>query len=311
MINLFHINNHVINTDRYSNLLHDSVVTELEDTIAGYVGAKYAVALNSATNCLFLSILNKNVTVKIPSIMPPVVLNAIITSGNNYSFIDNVDWVGDSYIFHDFGEYKIIDSAQKLEKDQFINECNDDDLMIFSFYPTKPLGGSDGGLIVSNDIDKITYFREMSLNGMSYNVNNWDRDIKYPGYKMYMNSIQANIVLNNFKDGPISYSEKLNKLRNIREKYNKAFSKKNISNHLYRLQIDNRDQFITAMKNDNISCGIHYNALHLHSVYKQNDGICPLSEVHSLKTVSIPFHEKLTSDDTDLIISKVHEHSNI
>ena len=81
MINLFHINDHTIDTSRYSNLLHDQIVTEFEDTIKDYVGAKYAVSFNSATSAIFLSLVNKSIVVDIPSMIPPVVLNAIITSG--------------------------------------------------------------------------------------------------------------------------------------------------------------------------------------------------------------------------------------
>ena len=65
--------------------------------------------------------------------MPPVVANAILTSGNKINFIDDVDWVGNSYTLHQFDDYKIVDSAQKLERNQFQNECNPEDLMIFSF----------------------------------------------------------------------------------------------------------------------------------------------------------------------------------
>ncbi len=58
MINLFHVNNHTINTVNYNNLLHDTVVTTFEDTIKDYVGAKYAVTFNSATSAIFLTLLN-------------------------------------------------------------------------------------------------------------------------------------------------------------------------------------------------------------------------------------------------------------
>ena len=155
MIQLFNLNNHIIDTSKYSNLLHDSIVTKFEDTIANYVGAKYAVTFNSATSALFLALLDKNTTITVPSMIPPVVLNAIITSDNKHNFIDDISWVGDSYVLHDFGDYKIVDSAQKLEKNQFKNECNPNDLMVFSFYPTKPVGSSDGGMIVSDDLEKI------------------------------------------------------------------------------------------------------------------------------------------------------------
>jgi perosamine synthetase len=303
MINLFHINNYTISTSKYKNILHDPIVQSFEQAIAKYVGAKYAVSLNSATNAIFLILLNKKTTVTVPSVIPPVVLNAIITSGNKYNFKDDIEWVGDSYILHKFKDYKVIDSAQKIEKNQFKKECNPNDLMLFSFYPTKPISGCDGGIIVSDDKEKINYFRELSFNGMSYANNNWERQIKFPGYKMYMNSIQAEIAYKNF----IKYEDKKQKLQIIRKKYNKHLGYKNTSNHLYRINIpNNRDCFIKTLKEKGVICGIHYNALHLNSVYNQNKKWnLPLSEKNSNKTVSIPFHEKLTDTQVQYIIDLI------
>ena len=107
MIQLFNINNHIIDTSKYSHFLHDKGVISLEDTLKEYVGAKYACSINSATNAIFLSFVDKKVTVNIPSIIPPVVLNAVKTSGNKINFVDNVDWVGDSYLLHDFGTIRL------------------------------------------------------------------------------------------------------------------------------------------------------------------------------------------------------------
>ena len=301
MINLFNINNHIIDTSRYSNLLHDNIVTEFEDTIKGYVGARYSVTFNSATSAIFLMLLDKGVTVNIPTMIPPVVLNSIITSGNKYTFRDDVDWVGGSYVLHDFGDYKILDSAQKLERGQFIKECNDDDLMLFSFYPTKPVGGSDGGMVVSNNLEKIELLREMALNGMTYSHNNWERFIRFPGYKMYMNSIQAEIAMNNFN----LYEDKLFRLSEIRKIYNSELGYDNTSNHLYRINVDSRDKFVEYMKGCGIRCGKHYESSHMNPVYKIDDTPYPKSEKSSLTTVSIPFHEKLTYDDVDYIIKKI------
>lgn len=300
MINLFHINNHIIDTSCYSSLLHDPITFELEKTISEYVGAKYAVTLNSATSAIFLVLLNKHIIVNIPSIIPPVVINAIVTSGNKYAFIDNIKWVGGSYILHDFGDYKIVDSAQKLRKNQFKEECNDKDLMIFSFYPTKPVGGCDGGMVVSNDIEKINFLREMSLNGMSYSENNWDRQTKYIGYKMYMNSIQCKIVLNNFAH----YEEKLKRLNEIRDRYNCSFGVLNSSDHLYRINVINRPLFIEAMKHHGICVGIHYHAAHINDLYRTNKNKLPLSENEGKTTVSIPFNENLRDDDVEYVINK-------
>ena len=308
MIQLFNIKNHIIDTSEFSNLLHDDIVVEFEKKIAKYVGAKYACAINSATSAIFLTFIMdyflKPRIVKIPSMIPPVVANAIITSNNRVEFTDNVKWFGNSYILHKFRKYKVVDSAQKLEKNQFRKECKPEDLMIFSFYPTKPLGGCDGGMIVTDDYKKYRWFKEAVLNGMSYAENNWERSISFPGYKMYMNSIQAKILMKNFE----SYDKKMRMLGNLVDIYNRELGYENSSKHLYRIEVLDNERFIKNMKNAGIVCGNHYPALHLNLVY--NDGKefdCPKSEKLAKRTVSLPMNEKLSFYQTEYIIDKVKE----
>ena len=308
MIQLFNIKNHIIDTSEFSNLLHDDIVVEFEKKIAKYVGAKYACAVNSATSAIFLTFVMdyflRPRIVKIPSMIPPVVANAIITSNNRVEFTDNVKWFGNSYILHKFRKYKVVDSAQKLEKNQFRKECKPDDIMIFSFYPTKPLGGCDGGMIVTDDYKKYRWFKEAVLNGMSYAENNWERDISFPGYKMYMNSVQAKILMNNFE----SYDKKMRMLGNLVDIYNRELGYKNSSKHLYTIEVLDNERFIQNMKNAGIVCGNHYPALHLNPVY--NDGRefdCPKSEKLEKRTVSLPMNEKLSFYQTEYIIDKVKE----
>ena len=305
MIQLFNINNHIIDTSEFSNLLHDDVVIKFERVIAQYVGAKYACSVNSATSAIFLSLLNKNVIVDLPSMIPPVVANAIITSGNKINFIDDVDWVGHSYILHQFDDYKVVDSAQKLEKNQFQRECNPQDLMIFSFYPTKPLGGLDGGMVVTDDYEKYKWFKEAVLNGTSYAENNWERGISFPGYKMYMNSIQAKVLMNNF----VNFEKKMMVLGNLVNTYNKELGYKNSSKHLYRIEVLDNKKFLEKMNKAGIICGIHYPALHLNSIY--NDGNskgCGKSKKVEHRTVSLPMNEKLSFYELEYVIDKVKEY---
>lgn len=301
MINLFNIPNHIVNTANFSHFLHGENVTEFENRFAKYVGAKYACGISSATNAIFLIMLNKNVTVNVPSLIPPVVLNAILTSGNKINFVDNVDWVGDSYVLHEFTDYKVIDSAQKVKNNQFKNECNENDLMFFSLYPTKPIGSCDGGMIVSDDEEKINWFREASLNGMSFAKNNWDRKIKFVGYKMYLNSIQAEIGNKNFD----IYEEKLEKLEKIRNLYNDKLGLTNTSDHLYRINVGNRAKLIEILNKNNIVSGIHYTPSHLNPIYNINKVDLLLSEEVSKTTLSIPFHENLSEEDVLVVIDVV------
>ena len=305
MIQLFNINTHTIDTSEFSNLLHDEVVIELENKFAQYVGAKYACSVNSATNAIFLSMLNKNTIVSIPSMIPPVVANAIITSGNEVRFHDDVDWVGHSYVLHEFEDYKIVDSAQKLEPNQFMQECNPNDLMMFSFYPTKPLGGSDGGMIVTDDYEKYKWFKSAVLNGMTYANNNWERGISFPGYKFYMSSIQAKIIMNNFEN----IDKKIRSLGSLVDIYNKELGYENTSNHLYRIEVLDNEKFIKSMKRVGIICGIHYSALHQNSIYNNDRQFLRLPNTERLqkRTVSLPMNENLSFNETEYIIDKVKE----
>jgi dTDP-4-amino-4,6-dideoxygalactose transaminase len=310
MIQLFNIPNYTINTKDFSHFLHGSIVEEFENNFLEYVGAKYACSVNSATNAIFLMLLDKNTIVDVPSLIPPVVLNAILTSKNQINFVDNISWVGHSYVLHKFKDYKIIDSAQRVDRNQFANEADDNDLMFFSFYPTKPVGSSDGGIIVSNDKTKIDYLRTLSFNGMSFSTNNWERKTMMPGYKFYLNSIQAYIANENLK----LLDLKKEHLAEIRNFYNKELGYNNTSDHLYRINVSNRDMFIKYMKSSDILCGVHYEAQHLNPVYNSHainqyenraHQHCPKSEAESKQTISIPFHENLTAENILYIINQI------
>jgi len=303
MIKLMHVNDYVIDTSNFRPLLNDSIVEALEDKIAKYVGAKYACSIHSATMAIFLSLLEKEKeTITIPSIIPPVVPNAILTSGHKIAYRDDIDWVGHSYVLHQFEDYKIIDSAQQLDKDQFRKQAKDEDLMIFSFYPTKPVGSIDGGMVVSNDKQKIDRLKTLSRYGTNFEDNSWERKFVTPGWKMYMNSIQAHVALQNF----LKLDEKMSRFDEIRNIYNSEFGLNNTSRHLYRLRVADRDSFVSNMNKEGIQCGIHYKAVHKIDCYRPKVmPSLPKSEKESDTTVSIPFHEMLTESEIEKIIKGV------
>ena len=303
MIKLMHVNDYVIDTSQFRPLLNDKVVEEFENEIASYVGAKYACALHSATMGIFMTLLEQDRTVvQIPSIIPPVVPNAIITSGHSVKYRDDIDWVGSSYVLHQFDDYKIIDSAQQLDENQFTNQANDEDLMIFSFYPTKPVGSVDGGMIVSNDEEKIRRLKILTRYGTNFEDNSWERKFVLPGWKMYMNSIQAWMALENFK----KLEHKSKRYDEIRKEYNSAFGLNNTSRHLYRMRVANRDIFMKQLNDLGIQCGIHYRSVHDVDCYAPVEHTdLPKSIIESNSTVSIPFHEMMTDEEVRKVIEAV------
>lgn len=308
MIQLFNIPQYTLDTSWFSNLLHDKVVREFEERFAAYVGAKYAVSFNSATSAIFLIFSHwkasaNNGLVTLPSIIPPVVPNALLNAGWHIRFNDNVNWVGGDYVLHRFPFFKVIDSAQRVDRDQFKNEAEDPDLMLFSFYPTKPVGSCDGGMVVSNDKAKIDALRTLTFNGMSTEVNNWERKQINIGHKMYMNSIQAFIANENLK----RLDEKKLTLDWVRDSYNSAFGLSNSSYHLYRIEVQHNKSFIQEAKEAGIICGMHYEAAHLHPIYHCDDQELPVSEFVGLTTVSIPFHEEMDTWQVNKVIEFVNE----
>ena len=239
MINLFNIPQHKIDTANFSSLVHDKIVDELEENFARYVGAKYACTANSASSLLFLALKTyTNTIISIPSTIPIVVPNVIANTGNKIRFYDDTEWVGKCYRLHG----NIFDSAQEVTRNQYSKLCNDNSIMIFSFYPTKPVGSCDGGIVVSNNKKNIDYFKTMTINGTVLKKNSWSRKQICAGYKMHCNSIQAYIANENLK----KLDEKNSILDKINASYNDAFDYNNNSRHLYRIRVDNNLEFVSG-----------------------------------------------------------------
>lgn len=304
MINLFHIPNHKIDTSQFSNLIFDKVVTEFEEAFAKYVGAKYAVAVNSATNGIFLALksLGKPITCRIPSLITTRFLNAIEMAGCKYEFADENQWVGNNYLLYLSHKIPIFDSAQKVDPNDFVIHPNA--LKIYSFYPTKPVGGIQGGMIVSNDKERIDWIRQAAHFGekLSDTTNSWESSTDFKGYQMFMGTIPAYIAFENLK----RYDEKRAKLDEIRGEYINRLNHivTGNSNHLFRVRVKDNEAFVKKAYDNGIICGIHYKPAHLNSLYGNGESL-PDSERDGREVVSIPFHEKLTHREISKVIKFV------
>ena len=126
------------------------------------------------------------------------------------------------------------------------------------------------------------------------------------GYKMHGNSIQAHIAYENLK----KLDHKNNRLDEIRGYYNDKLGYNNTSGHLYRIRVSDNSKFVDMMKKEGIVCGIHYRHCHNKSFYECTDPL-PISERESKQTVSLPFHEKLSKNDINKVITNVKQLANI
>lgn len=158
-----------------------------EKLIADYAGSKYAVALDSCTNSIFLALkycithnLDKEY-VDVPKRTYLSVPMQILHAGYKINFVDN-NWEK----FYRLDPLPIIDSAQKFEKNMYIK----DTFYCLSFHNKKSLPIGKGGMILTDSCEAYEWFKNMRHDGRNLlNLN--QTDITNIGYHMYMTPEQA------------------------------------------------------------------------------------------------------------------------
>ena len=110
----------------------------------------------------------------------------------------------------------------------------------------------------------------------------------------------------------------MNKIRkNITKTYYQKINLENkmpfsneCSYHLYWIRVKNRSQFMKKMKSKGIETGIHYNPIHLMSMFYQKNTKLEITEHIGKELVSIPMHTNLTKSDVDYVIENVNKFAN-
>ncbi|MFC1626937.1 DegT/DnrJ/EryC1/StrS family aminotransferase [Patescibacteria group bacterium] len=207
------------------------------------------------------------------------------------------------------------------------------DMTAFSFYVTKNVATGEGGMLTTNNKEWAEKAKVRRLHGMSADA--WKRysssgykpyEGVYPGYKYNMMDLQASLGIHQLK--------RASNNTKIRDKYWKMFSEafknidgvlppaedeKNIvhARHLYTINLEleklkiDRNQFIDALKAENIGAGVHFTALHLHKYYKQTFGFkkgdYPNAEWIGERTISLPFYPHMTEKDIRDVIKAVEK----
>jgi dTDP-4-amino-4,6-dideoxygalactose transaminase len=205
------------------------------------------------------------------------------------------------------------------------------DIAAFSFYSTKNIVTGEGGMVTTNDDRIADEIRIRSLHGISRDA--WKRysaagytpyDCMYPGYKYNMMDLQASLGIHQLA--------KVDRFWALRDKYwkmyNDAFSQLDEvivpvpdepdtkhGRHLYTLLLDldkvnvDRYEVMELLRQENIGSGVHFVALHLHSLYRERYGYkrCdfPNAEWVSDRTFSLPISPKMTEADVQDVIAAV------
>ena len=325
-------------------------VEEFEQKFADWVGAEYGIAVNSGTAALHTALLACGIGPEDEVITSPFTFiasgNSILYTGAKPVFADidlktytlnpdaieglitentkailpvqlygqsaNMDRINE--IAEKHGLMVIEDAAQAHGA-----TCNGKkvgsigDMSCFSFYPTKNMTTSEGGIITTDDEDLAENARVFRAHGASVRYHHDEI-----GYNFRMTDIAAAIGLaqldkiDGFNEKRIENANYLNEglkdVDGIVTPYCAYGSKHVYHQYTIRVEKGDRDDWVDIINDCGVGTGIHYPIpLYNQPIYRSLgvEGNCPNAEIAADNVISLPVHPSLTKDDLDLVIEAV------
>jgi dTDP-4-amino-4,6-dideoxygalactose transaminase len=160
------------------NMPHD-IVDLFEKKVASYVNCKYAIATDSASSAIFLTLkyINTPTKITIPKNTYISVPNYIKLAGYDVIF-DDREWSGS----YQLNPIDVWDSSGRFTSNMF----NGSHFEILSFQFKKILPIGKGGMILTNDKHAYSVLKKMRYDGRDINKSQYDDNIEMIGYHMYM-----------------------------------------------------------------------------------------------------------------------------
>lgn len=213
-------------------------VTEFEKAICNYTGAKYCVAVNSATSGLHIAMLAAGVGAGDEVITTPITFlasaNCARYTGADVKFADicsdtaninpveiekhitdktkaivPVHFAGQSCNMDEIRAvlpknrkvYIIEDAAHAIGseyKNAKVGSCKYSDMTVFSFHPVKTITTCEGGAVTTNDEELFKKLLAYRSHGM-HHTKDWKYDMIELGYNYRMTDVQAALGVSQLK----------------------------------------------------------------------------------------------------------------
>jgi len=323
-------------------------VAEFEKRFAEYVGVEHAVATSSGTTALHLALLSLGLEKDDEVITTPfsfaATANTILYTGAKPVFVDidpktyNIDpkKIEDAINsktkaimpVHLYGQPADMDPIKKIAEDHDLWIVEDaaqahgalyhgqmigslGDIACFSFYPTKNMTTSEGGMITTDSDELASTARILRAHGESERYTH-----VILGYNFRMTDIAAAIGivqlkrLENFNKSRIENAEYLTTHIETMDGIEPPFILDQVKHvfHQYTIRVGNgkRNVFKDFLDENGIGTGIHYpKTIYEQKLYQDLDieGHCPVAEKAAEDVLSIPVHPGLKVDDLEEIVS--------
>jgi len=156
-----------------------------EKTVAEYAGSKYAVAVSTCTDALFLSLkyLNATGSVTLPARTYVSVPGSVLHAGLNVKFEDK-KWEG----HYKLDPFNVVDGAVRFTSGMYVP----DSLHCLSFHRRKHLPIGKGGMILTDSAEAARWLKLVRYNGRNMDVYYDDQtEFEVVGWNMYMTPEQG------------------------------------------------------------------------------------------------------------------------
>lgn len=206
-----------------------------------------------------------------------------------------------------------------------VGNCRYSDITIFSFHPVKIITSAEGGIAVTNceKLNKsLQLYRSHGVITDSESMTEashgpWYYQQIALGFNYRMTEMQAALGLSQLSRLN-SFVEQRNALANY---YNQAFANTDLTiliphsdnysaYHLYVVLLpenkkDEREQIVTALRNNNIFAHVHYIPIHIQPYYQNlgfKRGDYPSAENYYQRAISLPIYPRLTNNEQNHVI---------
>lgn len=322
-------------------------VAEFEEAFASYIGTEHAIATSSGTTALHLSLLSMGIGKGDEVITTPFSFaatgNCALYVGARPVFVDidpatfNLDPQQIEKAItkktkaiipvHLYGQPAKMDSIKKIAEENDLLIVEDaaqahgamfqdkmvgslGDMACFSFYPTKNMTTSEGGIITTDNTELADNARILRAHGEKERYQH-----SVLGYNFRMTDIAAAIglvqlkKLDGFNQKRIENAEYLTEhlkgICGIEPPFVSPEVKHVFHQYTVRVEDGKRNDLMNYLNQEDIGTGIHYPIpIYQQELYQKmgyNDH-CPLTEKAASEVLSLPVHPSLSVEELEKIV---------
>lgn len=191
----------------------------------------------------------------------------------------------------------------------------------FSFQAIKHITSGDGGAVAALNSDDVYLLKRLRWFDIDRDNSKPDilgervYDAKHVGYKYHMNDLAAAVALGNLYEFErmqqrikIIASEYTNNLNNISGIKLPVYSAKHESAYwLYTLFVENRENFIRALKDRGVPTSVVHRRIDKNSVFGGLREDLHNQAIYDDVQICIPIHSNLTDDEVSKIIQSIQK----